>query len=74
MSPPSSVSKNKSSSAYHLLSHWFLDLFFDPEDSGDVPPKRQLTFNGLQGVISQKTVLVNKQFTVFEKYIRSGAG
>jgi hypothetical protein len=33
-----------------------LGLLFDPEDGGDVPPKRRLTFNGLQGVISQKTV------------------
>jgi hypothetical protein len=31
-----------------------LDLFFDPEDGGDVPPKRPLTFNGLHGVISHK--------------------
>jgi hypothetical protein len=33
-----------------------LGLFFDLED-GDVPPKRQLTFNGLHGVISQNIVL-----------------
>jgi hypothetical protein len=30
---------------------------FDREDGGDVPPKRRLTLNGLQGVISQKIVL-----------------
>jgi hypothetical protein len=30
-----------------------LSLFFDPEDGGNVPPKRQLTLNGLQGVINQ---------------------
>jgi hypothetical protein len=30
-------------------------LFFDPEDRGDVLPKRRLPFNGLHGVISQKT-------------------
>jgi hypothetical protein len=34
-----------------------LDLFFDPEDGGDVPPKRRLTLNGLHGVISQKMIL-----------------
>jgi hypothetical protein len=32
-------------------------LFYDPEDGGDVPPKRRLPFNGLHGVISQKIVL-----------------
>jgi hypothetical protein len=31
--------------------------FFDPEDGGDVPPKRQLKLNGLHGVISQKMIL-----------------
>jgi hypothetical protein len=31
-----------------------LGLLFDPEDGGDVPPKRQLTFTGLDGGISQK--------------------
>jgi hypothetical protein len=35
-------------------------LFFDPEDAGDyVPPKHQLTFNRLHGVISQKIELFN---------------
>jgi hypothetical protein len=29
---------------------------FDPEDGNNVSPKRQLTFKGLYGVISQKTV------------------
>jgi hypothetical protein len=29
-------------------------VLFDLEDGGDVPPKRQLTFNGLHGVISLK--------------------
>jgi hypothetical protein len=29
-------------------------LFFNPEDGGDVPPKRRLTSNGLHGAISQK--------------------
>jgi hypothetical protein len=33
---------------------WF--GLFDPEDEGDVSPKRRLTFNGLHGVTSQKTV------------------
>jgi hypothetical protein len=31
--------------------------FFDPEDGGDVPPKRRFTLNGLYGVISQKMIL-----------------
>jgi hypothetical protein len=34
-----------------------LGSFFDPEDGGDVPLKCGLPFNGLRGVISQKTVL-----------------
>jgi hypothetical protein len=38
------------------------DLFFDPEDGGDVPPKRRLTFNGLHGVISQNMVLFKVGF------------
>jgi hypothetical protein len=29
-------------------------LFFDPDDGGDVSPKRQLNFNVLHGVIYQK--------------------
>jgi hypothetical protein len=37
-----------------------LGLFlFDPENGGDVSPKRRLIFNGLHGVISQKIVLFN---------------
>jgi hypothetical protein len=37
---------------------FLLALFFDPEDGGDMfPRKHWLTFNGLHGVISQKTVL-----------------
>jgi hypothetical protein len=31
-----------------------LALFFDPEEGGDIPPKRRLTFSGLHGVISKK--------------------
>jgi hypothetical protein len=34
----------------------FLGLF-DPEDGGDMFPRKVLTFNGLHGAISQKTVL-----------------
>jgi hypothetical protein len=34
-----------------LLHAGFLrDLFLDPEDGGDVTPKRRLKFNGLYGV------------------------
>jgi hypothetical protein len=40
-----------------LLLCFLLGLFFDPEDGGDMFPKRRLTFNGLHGVISQKIVL-----------------
>jgi hypothetical protein len=36
---------------------FLLGLFLDPEDGGDIPPKRRLAFNGLHGVISQKTKL-----------------
>jgi hypothetical protein len=31
--------------------------FFDPEDRGDVPPKRRLHLNRLHGVTSQKMIL-----------------
>jgi hypothetical protein len=34
-----------------------LRIFFNPEDGGDVSPKRRLTFNGLHSIISQKVVL-----------------
>jgi hypothetical protein len=46
-------------SACHLLSQagFLLGLFFDPEDGGDVPKKRRLTFNGLHSVIAQKIEL-----------------
>jgi hypothetical protein len=46
---------------------------FDPEDGGDVPPKRWLTFNELHGVISQKTVRFNDNWLLFKiKYHVSG--
>jgi hypothetical protein len=32
-------------------------IFFDPEDGGDVPPKRRLQLNRLHGVSSQKMIL-----------------
>jgi hypothetical protein len=35
---------------------FLLNYFFDPEDEGDVPPKRRLTLNGLHDVISQKLI------------------
>jgi hypothetical protein len=31
-----------------------IGLVFDPEDEGDVAPKRRLTFNGIYGLISEK--------------------
>jgi hypothetical protein len=34
-----------------------LNYFFDPEDGGDVPPKRRLQLNGLHGVTSQMMIL-----------------
>jgi hypothetical protein len=33
---------------------FLLGLLFDPEDGGDVPPKRQLTSNGIHCVMSRK--------------------
>jgi hypothetical protein len=45
-----------------------LGLFFDPEDGGDVSPKRKLTFNGLHGVISQKIELFRK-FLAFQSHL-----
>jgi hypothetical protein len=36
---------------------FLLGSFLNPEDGGDVPPKCRLTFNGLHGIISQKTEL-----------------
>jgi hypothetical protein len=57
MSPPSSGPKNKQSRFFYLLQYRFLlGLFFEPEERGDMfLPKRQLTSNGLYGIISQKT-------------------
>jgi hypothetical protein len=41
-----------------MLIYFFLGLFFDPEDGGDVIlPKRLLILNGLHGVIFQKIEL-----------------
>jgi hypothetical protein len=55
MSPPSSKSKNKGSVYYLLHVGFLLGLFFDNEDTSDVPMKYQLIFNRLHGFISQKT-------------------
>jgi hypothetical protein len=42
-----------------------LGLFFDPEDKRQhVPPKCQLTFNGLHGVIFQKAELFRNLFPI----------
>jgi hypothetical protein len=53
------VSKNKTRDrACHLLSRWFLSRLIRPwRWRRYVPPKCRLTFSGLHGVISQKTVL-----------------
>jgi hypothetical protein len=40
-----------------LLAGSCRNYFFDPEDGGDVPPKRRLKLNRLHGVISQKMIL-----------------
>jgi hypothetical protein len=46
-----------SKACYVFHADYLLGLFVDPEDVGDKsPPRYQLTFNGLHGVISQKTV------------------
>jgi hypothetical protein len=37
-----------------LLAGFCITYFFDPEDGGDVPPKRRLNLDGLHGIISQK--------------------
>jgi hypothetical protein len=54
-----------------LLSTYFhaciLLGLFDLEDGGDVLPKRRLTFNGLQGIISQKIVHKDELLKCFEK-------
>jgi hypothetical protein len=46
---------------------FLLGLFFDPEDGGNISPKRQLTFNRLHSVISQKTVLFMLLFLLLHK-------
>jgi hypothetical protein len=47
-----------SSVSYLLHAGFLLDLLIDPEDGGDMfHLKYRLTFNGLHGVISQKTEL-----------------
>jgi hypothetical protein len=48
---------NRKGSRYPLRAGFFLGLFFDPEDGGDVPPKRRFTFNRLHNVVSQKIEL-----------------
>jgi hypothetical protein len=39
------------------LSRWYLARLIQPWRWIDVPPKHRLSFNGLHGVISQKTVI-----------------
>jgi hypothetical protein len=43
--------------AASIHAAFLLGLFSDPDDGGDVSPKRRLIFNGLHGVISQKIEL-----------------
>jgi hypothetical protein len=46
-----------------LYAGSLLGLLFNPDDRGDVPRKRQLTFNRLHSVISQKTGFIkNKSY------------
>jgi hypothetical protein len=47
---------NKIIAACHLLVLAKI-IFFDPENGGDVPPKRGLQLNRLHGVTSQKMIL-----------------
>jgi hypothetical protein len=51
----------------HLFLACILLGLFDPEDGGDIPPKRRLTFNGLQGIISQKIAHKEELLKCFEK-------
>jgi hypothetical protein len=62
MSPPSSGSNKprKKPAATYFHAGFLLGLFFNREDGGDVPPKRQLTFNGPHGVIFQKTEILKR--------------
>jgi hypothetical protein len=57
----SSIFRDITPSACHLLSRWFLAwLILRPwRWRQHVPSKRRLTFNGLHGVISQKIELFN---------------
>jgi hypothetical protein len=49
--------EEKSRARNQSESMWQAELgLFDPQDAGDVPPKRRPTLNGLHGVISQKIV------------------
>jgi hypothetical protein len=61
MSPPFSESKSdpsESFACYMLQVGFLLGLFMDPEDGSDVFAQNfVLTFNGLDGIISQKTEL-----------------
>jgi hypothetical protein len=40
-----------------LHASFLLGSFFDPEDGGNVPPKRWLTFNGVHDIIYQTLLL-----------------
>jgi hypothetical protein len=54
---PSKVKTDVKAGSKLSQAGFLLGLFLNPEDGGDVPPKRRLTFNRLNGVISQKIVL-----------------
>jgi hypothetical protein len=43
---------------------FLLGLAFEPEDERDLPPKRQFTFSGLHGVISQKTEILEYEISL----------
>jgi hypothetical protein len=54
--------RNTTASRALLVTCFWLGLFFDLQDGGDVPPKRRLTSTGLHGATSQKTELSKKVF------------
>jgi hypothetical protein len=52
-----SESLSQGSACFLLHAGFLLGLLFDIKEESDILPKRQLTFTGLHGIISQKTEL-----------------